>query len=157
MPDSEVHGAPVSSLVSMLDEFKPFLDASGQGYAFLPHEEPEKRLPGRMNDHRLRCVLFYLFLQNHEQEPTWGQIYKAIALVHGRLLKDRQGPNSDLNDPTLEVFIKAAIEHEGWAGSAKDLLCLLRETQTAHKVVKDTHRLPDSPTATGIWLSTNLL
>lgn len=145
----------LESLLSLFNEMDPFLDSGGWAYLSIKDPDGVSRMVLKMEDQRVRSLLMSLYLERHKHLPAWDQVYKAMVLVHGRLLKNRKGSKSI--DPTMRVFLKAASDHEGWAGSAKDVLELLRSAQKAHKVTKNTHQLPISPTAMGIWLTVHQL
>ena len=158
MPDSGKPDDPVPDVMNLIDGLHPFLDAGCQVYCYLPHEEPEKRLVLRLDDHRVRSLLLYLFMEKHGRWPAWDSVYRAMALVQGRMLKTRKGRPLVTDDPTLRLFLHATRHQEGWAGSAKEVLDLLKETQKTTRLLKSgTDQLPENPTAMGIWLRKNQL
>jgi hypothetical protein len=147
----------IRTLIDYLLAQNPYLDANGEAYLDLRSQDNESSLLVRLHDYRVSDLLLFLFHQEQSKVVTTAQIRAAMGLVQGQLLTEWRKSNRPTEDPTLRLFLTVASEHEGWAGSAKELLDLLRETQRRRQVVRCTETLPDCPTALGMWLAKNVL
>jgi hypothetical protein len=142
----------VAQLVVLIDELAPFLDSFGRAYCRMPHAEKDKQGILPLRDRQVRALLSYRYHKEHGDYPGRERIAEASEYVEGRLLEHRKGPVVQNDDPVLRCLVQAARETESWAGSAQQLLNLLREVKKQSRLKG---KFPRSADALGIWLSKN--
>lgn len=147
--------AAVDRLVALIQELKPFLDTSGYVYCELPHRRQENRAKFSIRSRQIRSLLSYRYHRKHGEYPGRERVTEAIEHVEGQLLEHRRGPTIEATCPVLRCFLRAVVDHECGAGSARDILQMLRDTQTIHRILRGAEKLPKNETAMGMWLVTN--
>lgn len=145
----------IENLVTMIDGMSPFLDCSGTAYCNVKPDEGGDDVIFTLRDRRVRACLIYRYHRLHDAHPGRERVNEAIEYVEGRLLATKP-PNSWLKDcPIFRCLARALLDEESGAGSASDILTLLRETAKAHTLLKGKEKLPKTATAMGKWLARN--
>ena len=145
----------IDKLVEMIKEMSPYLDMSGTAYCKL---RADGGVTFTLRDRRVRAYLIYRYHELHAVHPGRERVNEAIEFVEGQLLATTS-PRSPLeNCPVLRCLLCALQEEESGAGSAMEILQMLREVKRKHKnLLSGTEDLPDTPTAMGKWLARNQL
>jgi hypothetical protein len=147
----------IDTLVTMIDGMSPFLDCSGTAYCNVKPDEGGDDVIFTLRDRRVRACLIYRYHRLHEVHPGRERVNEAIEYVEGRLLSMKT-PNPTLQDcPTFRCFARILQDEESGAGSASDILTLLRKVARDNKLLKGLEKLPDNSTAMGKWLARSQL
>jgi hypothetical protein len=147
----------LNHLVTLVEELAPFLERSGQAYCRMPHKEKEKQAVQSLRSRSVRSLLVYRYCKEHKEPPDRDCINGAIDYCEGKLLDQRIGPTILSNCPVLRCFLRAIDDRGDGAGSAEDILKMLRSTNHDSRLLKGAERLPTNPTAMGLWLRNNQL
>lgn len=153
------HRSPdvVDELVKLIEEMNPFLDVSGRAFCHVPHHDQAKQGQLPLRDRQVRALLYFRYRERLNSYAGRERVSDAIEFVEGKLLATRRGPMVTQDCPVLRCFLKAVEDHEGGAGSADDVLRMLRQVKKSHTLLRHAERLPPNPTAMGIWMTKNLL
>lgn len=145
----------IDKLVEMINDMSPYLDLSGTAYCNL---KADGGVIFTLRDRRVRAYLIYRYHELHAVHPGRERVNEAIEFVEGRLLATTS-PKSPLeNCPVLRCLLCALQEEESGAGSAMEILNMLREVRRKHKtLLRGEEEIPDTPTAMGKWLARNQL
>jgi hypothetical protein len=145
----------IDKLVEMIKEMSPYLDMSGTAYCKLT---ADGGVIFTLRDRRVRSYLIYRYHELHAVHPGRERVNEAIEFVEGQLLATTS-PRSPLeNCPVLRCLLRALQEEESGAGSAMEILQMLREVKRKHKgLLEGEEDVPDNPTAMGKWLARNQL
>jgi hypothetical protein len=153
----ELTAKVIENLIKMIDGMSPFLDCSGTAYCNVKPDEGGDDVIFTLRDRRVRACLIYRYHRLHEAHPGRERVNEAIEYVEGRLLATTP-PKSSLKDcPIFRCLARAILDEESGAGSASDILTLLRETAKTHKLLQGKEKLPKTATAMGKWLARNQL
>lgn len=157
MDERENRAEVIDDLVLLIEKMAPFLDCSGRAFCRMPHVEQSKRGVLPLRNRQVRALLAYQFREEHRSYPGRERVNEAVDFVEGQLLAKRTGPIVTTNCPVLRCFLHATEEEGGGAGSAEDILKMLREINQRNKLLKGTEKLPKNPTAMGKWMVKNQL
>jgi hypothetical protein len=147
----------IDTLVTMIDGISPFLDCSGTAYCKVKPDEGGGEVIFTLRDRRVRAYLIYRYRSSHEVHPGRERVNEAIEYVEGRLLS-MKAPNPLPQDcPILRCFARVLQDEESGAGSASDILTLLRKVAKDNKLLKGLEKLPHNATAMGKWLARSQL
>lgn len=142
----------ISALVKLLKAMDPFLGCEGLPFCRAPTSAGGLQGILPIRDRRVHSLLFYLYHQQYGNYARQERIHEAVEYVAGKLLAHRRGPFTTPANPVLRCFFLATQEEGEGAGSAEEILKLLRATIKEHRQELVGVALPKSPGAMGKWL-----
>lgn len=144
----------VDRLVKLIEKLKPlFLDSSGQAYCTVGAEQQNQPLELPLRDWRVRSYLMCRYKTEHGDYARRDRVADAIDYCVGNLFDQRKEPLAIASCPIVRCFLRLVEARGDGAGSADDLLRMLRKVATRPpRLLKGGARLPKNATAMGIWL-----
>lgn len=154
-PTSEASEADVDRAIAIIDDMHPFLDDEATVFCRLKAVNGGNGIAVPLWDKRVQSSLAYRYRQTCGGFPTTKLLKTAIQFVEGRLLVTRSPEPSLRTCPIAACLAMLIQESGGGAGSAEELLELLRKVAKKHGLWQQSDALPDSPDKLGLWLKAN--